>query len=126
MNNALISIGSNMPIGETNIRKAILLIQKKARMATFSSIYDTEPEGEHRHAKYKNCVGQITTTDSYQEWESFFKKTEIMMGRNNELRRLGEVPIDLDIIIWNEEVKRPKDLNREYLKDGLIELGEYK
>lgn len=122
MNNALISLGSNMACGVENMQLAIKLISQKAYSADFSAIYDTEPEGEHRHAKYKNCVGKISTPESFDEWETFFKNTEKKMGRTPEMKIQGNVPIDLDIVIWNEEVKRPHDLNREYLRKGIAEL----
>lgn len=123
MNIALISLGSNMPLGEENILESIKQILEKAESGRFSSVYDTEPEGIHRHAKYKNCVGEIFTPLSYEEWELFFKDLEIRLGRTPELRMQGNVPIDIDIIIWNREVLRPKDLSMEYVKEGLRSLN---
>lgn len=112
-----------MASGEKNMCEAIRQIEQKAQSAKFSTIYETDPIGEHKHAKYKNCVGQIHTTESFEEWQLFFKSVEKTYGRTPELRTQGNVPIDLDIVIWNEEVKRPKDLAAEFLRKGLDELG---
>ncbi|MEG1615425.1 MAG: 2-amino-4-hydroxy-6-hydroxymethyldihydropteridine diphosphokinase [Bacteroidales bacterium] len=123
MNIALISLGSNMTVGEKNMRDAISRIEEKAHSCRFSGIYETEPEGEHRHAKYKNCVGEIYTHESAEEWLRFFKELETAAGRNDALRKVGNVPLDIDLVQWNDEVLRPKDLAMDYMKTGLSELS---
>lgn len=123
MNNALISLGSNVPYGDQNILEAIKQIQKQVFSAKFSSIYESEPIGSHLHAMYNNCVGQIYTHKSADELEVFFKNLERTMGRNEETRKSGNVPLDIDLVIWNGEVRRPNDLAAEYLREGLDQLG---
>lgn len=123
MNQLLISLGSNMPCGEENMEAAIEEIRAKATFAQFSSMYDTDPVGLHRHARYKNCVGQLHSPKSFEEWKALFKNLEQAAGRNDELRAQGNVPLDIDIVIWNEEVMRPRDLSAEYLQQGLQEIA---
>lgn len=123
MNQILISLGSNMPCGKGNMESAIKKIRAKATFARFSSIYDTDPIGKHKHARYKNCVGQIHSTEPFEYWHSFFKSLEVEMGRNELLRAQGDVPLDIDIVIWNEDVIRPRDLMADYLKEGLQEIA---
>lgn len=123
MNQALISLGSNMPVGEKNILECISRILDRAQSGRFSGIYETEPEGIHRHAKYRNCVGEISTREDLQTWNAFFKAIEKELGRNDVLRTQGNVPIDIDIVQWNNTVLRPKDLAMEYMKEGLSELS---
>lgn len=123
MNQMLISLGSNMTQGEQNMNTAIEQIRALANFARFSSIYETEPVGQHRHARYKNCVAQIHTSDSLDNWQHFFKKLEKEMGRNAESKSQGNVPLDIDIVIWNEDVIRPKDLSAPYIQIGLQEIA---
>lgn len=123
MNWALICLGSNTPEGEANIETCLEFIRIRANYYAASQIYQTEPEGEHRHAKYKNCVVQIFTTEPHEIWERRFKMLEQQLGRDQVARSQGVVPIDLDIISWNEEVIRPTELKKEYLRLGLAELS---
>lgn len=123
MNQILISLGSNMPCGIENIESAIRKIRAKAIFARFSSIYDTDPIGKHKHARYQNCVGQIHSAEPFENWHSFFKLLEVETGRNELLRAQGDVPLDIDIVIWNEDVIRPRDLMADYLKKGLEEIA---
>ncbi|MEG1587053.1 MAG: 2-amino-4-hydroxy-6-hydroxymethyldihydropteridine diphosphokinase, partial [Bacteroidales bacterium] len=92
MNKVFISLGSNTADGEINLNNAIRMISEKAAKFQFSSIYETEPVGEHKHAKYKNCVGLIYTTESFDVWQQFFKTIEKEMGRTPELKLTGNVP----------------------------------
>ena len=34
----------------------------------------------------------------------------------------GIIPIDLDLVIWNQHIKRPKDFERHYFNQGYREL----
>jgi 7,8-dihydro-6-hydroxymethylpterin-pyrophosphokinase len=124
MNNILVALGSNVPQGVNILSDAISKIKRMAYDAKFSSIYDTEPEGVHKHSRYKNCIGEISTNLEYDELKKRFKDMEILAGRKPEMKIQGIVPLDIDIVIWNQEVIRPKDLAMEYIKQGLTELSE--
>ncbi|MGL4293977.1 MAG: 2-amino-4-hydroxy-6-hydroxymethyldihydropteridine diphosphokinase [Bacteroidales bacterium] len=123
MNEVLISLGSNTPDGLENIRHAIRLIETKALSSKFSSVYKSEPVGKFKHAFYHNCVGIITTDRDQSEWNDFFKNAELQMGRTAEMRESGNVPLDLDIIVWNDNIIRPADLIAPYLQSGLKQIG---
>ena len=48
---------------------------------------------------------------------------ELNAGRDESARRRGDVPIDIDLMIWNGIVLRPRDMEREYFLRGFRELG---
>lgn len=111
-----------MPQGEENMSKAIEQIRALAQDARFSSIYETDPVGQHQHAKYKNCVGQVVVSGSFDYWKQFFKQMERDMGRDEASKLQGNVPLDIDIVVWNDDVVRPKDLEASYTQIGLKEI----
>ena len=108
-----------MDNAEENIKECIRLIRAKADLVFFSEIYETKPEGMHLHANYKNCVGQIETALSFEEWHQYVKSIELDFGRTPLLRQQGNVPIDVDIVVWNQQVLQLQDLTMNYMKFGL-------
>ena len=44
------------------------------------------------------------------------------MGRKPEDKSLGIVIIDLDLLVFNHIIKKPDDLNRFYIQEGIKEL----
>ncbi|MDO5571906.1 MAG: 2-amino-4-hydroxy-6-hydroxymethyldihydropteridine diphosphokinase [Bacteroidales bacterium] len=124
MNNILVSLGSNVSQSVNILNDAILKIKDMASEARFSSVYETDPEGEHKHSKYKNCIGEMSTNLDYDNLKDLFKNMEVTAGRKPEMKINGIVPLDIDIVIWNQKVIRPKDLSMEYIKQGLMELSE--
>ncbi len=119
MNKSLIALGSNTPSGIENIKECIQLIIRKVDSVSFSDIFMSEPEGTCKEYSYTNCVGEIITDLSFEQLNVFFKETEITLGRDNQSRQTGMVPIDIDIVTWNQDIIRPKDFNRNYFKHGL-------
>ena len=51
------------------------------------------------------------------------KEIETQQGRTSLSKQTGIIPIDIDIVVWNDEVMRPRDLQHEYMQKGLRMLG---
>lgn len=70
---------------------------------------------------YQNCVGIIETEWDYDRLYQHFKAMEkaLVVFLNKTFR---EVPLDIDIVVWNDEVKRPRDMVQDYMQIGLLEL----
>lgn len=49
---------------------------------------------------------------------------ETEAGRTPESKKTNQIPLDLDIIIWNKEVKKPRDLSYEFVLKGIEELAK--
>ena len=123
MNNLLISLGSNLKDGKTILENAIKRIFEISEKASFSSIYETEPVGVHKSNNYFNCVGQISSCKDFDELKSIYKDLEKQFGRDSNSKETGLVALDIDIIIWNNDVVRAHDLSMNYVKKGLNELS---
>ncbi len=122
MNIALISLASNTPDKQSQMRKAFEELREMGIIAEASSIYETAPWGNPNQKNYLNAVAQINTTIGYDELNDTLKKQEKAHGRTPDSKRTGEIPLDIDIVVWNGEILRPKDYNRDYFKIGLEEL----
>ena len=70
----------------------------------------------------------VIVGDTHDELTLFsrkLKELEREAGRTPEQRatRPEEIPIDIDLITWDEKILKPRDLSRPYLRLGLTELG---
>lgn len=89
----------NLLIALSNIEEQIgKAIQK-------SSVYETEPWGNHNQPSFYNQVIAIETTLSAFELIQQLLNIELEMGRSREMQTKWEKRIiDIDILFYNEEV----------------------
>ena len=54
------------------------------------------------------------------------KALECRTGRTPEQRKAypEAIPVDIDLITWDQEILKPRDVTRPYLIEGLRELNE--
>lgn len=124
MNRAILSIGSNLEPRVMRIEDAVHWMECHFHVENSSSIYET-PEIHGIGRPYMNMVMDITTADDYEDLQQAIKKFEISSGRDGEARLRGDVPIDIDIVVWNDEVLRPKDYSQSFFRIGasMIDVG---
>lgn len=122
MNRVVISLGSNVEDRMSRVAAAMTWIQSILRSTACSGIYETDdfhPTGR----KYCNAVMAGDTTLSQGEIDAAAGLYELNAGRDESARRRGDVPIDIDLVICNGTVLRPRDMEREYFLRGYRELG---
>lgn len=123
MNRMLISLASNSDERQTILAETIRILGERHPGARFSSCYPTAPVGKHTEREYYNGVALLETELPFDRQNAVFKQLERDYGRTPEARETGIVPLDIDIVVWNESVVRPTDLRQAYLKRGLEEIG---
>lgn len=121
MNTLVISLGSNSPDREWQMRHAIERIKKHFSNVKLSDIYET-PEHSGKYEPYLNCVIIAETNMELDEANKFMKQWESLCGRTPNSKLIGVIPIDLDIVIWNYETIRPVEFGRSYFQQGYIQL----
>lgn len=114
---AVLSLGSNIGNREGNVNETIVLLSSLFPGLESSGIYET-PEIHGVGAPYMNAVVRCRMNHEYDEFCSWAKEVERRRGRNSETRMRGEVPIDIDVVIWDGEVMRPADFAREFFQIG--------
>ncbi|GAB1252270.1 2-amino-4-hydroxy-6-hydroxymethyldihydropteridine diphosphokinase [Porphyromonas miyakawae] len=123
-NKAIICIGSNKDRSE-NIDQVIRTLQAHYPGARFSTPEMADavdlPEGSK---PFLNLVAMLPTLEEKEELIAFLKELEEDMGRDPDDDEEGIIPMDLDLIEWNEEVVKPLDLVRPYVVSGLEEIDE--
>lgn len=122
MNTALISLASNSPDKREQMEQAFAELRAMGIVARSSSIYETAPYGNPRHPNYLNAVACIHTLAEYPVLYDTLKDLERAHGRTPQSKLSGEIPLDIDIVVWNGETLRPQDYERDYFKTGLHEI----
>lgn len=121
----ILSIGSNCGDRRANVSQSLawLSTQEGVSIIQISDIYET-PELHGVGNPYINGVVKINTLLGYDALQNRCKDYEISTGRDNECRAKGMVPIDIDIVIWNNEILRPKDYSCEFFQIGYDQIAD--
>ena len=121
MNRAIIGLGSNID-PEINIPFALKLLEEKVILVKLSELIKTKPIGIADQPDFLNGAVKITTSLSLDELQKFLKITEDNTGRDRSLPRFGPRTIDLDIIVWNDEIIHQDYYLRDFIRSAVDEL----
>lgn len=124
MTTALISLGANTADKEIQLQEAIASISRIAHIDACTPIYNTPAEGSVAAAPYANALLQISTDSDYDTLNATFKSWEQAAGRTPASKSQGIIPLDVDIIIWDNNIIKQRDMQLSYMKQGLILLNE--
>ena len=108
MNTAIIMLGSNTN-AEQNIDLAKEKISEFYEIVSVSSPLITKPHGKNYKSDFRNEAVKLLSDETAEETKATFKQIEIDLGRTPESKKLGHMPIDIDLIYWNEAI-----VNKDY------------
>ncbi len=116
MTTAFLGIGSNVADAEYRIRKALdLLGENDCMIVSKSEIYQVS-------APYYNLVAEISTSLSYVELLSLSKRLESLLGRLPHDKGDKVVPMDIDIVTFDNATLRPSDFRADYFSLGYDQI----
>jgi len=102
---AYVSLGSNIE-PETNLKRAIQLLEQHCTVEAVSHAYRTPPQGFANQADFLNLAVKLTT-----DLEAITLKHSVLDFIERELKRVRDPnnknaprTIDLDISLWNNEI----------------------
>ena len=125
-----ISLGSNIN-PQKNIFEALQRLSKYTQLIDVSTVYSTEPIGVQPQPKYYNCVVHVETAIEPRRLKyDILRVIEDNLGRKRESNKYAPRTIDLDILVYGDQVISTPDLKipdqeimtRSFLALGLIEL----
>ena len=125
MNKVVISIGSNSEDCKIQMESAIQHLKSTFSNVVASTAYETLALNG-KDASYLNAVAVAETDMTFDDATMILKQWEKTCGRTPESKLKGIIPIDLDIVVWNNEVVREKDYSYSFFTQGynqLIALG---
>jgi len=117
-------VGANF-CGQSNVSYALDCLESSLEDIVCSGIYTTPAEG-NSIGEYTNAVVSGTTEMDYDSLVVLTKALELEFGRDDICRSKGLVPLDVDIVVWDGEVKRPRDYRSSYFRIGISRLLDSK
>ncbi len=115
---AILCLGSNLSTPS-------LLWEVEKRLASIVSIKTygklvTSPDVSNRsNSIYYNKVLRIETTYELDELKNVCRQLEIQSGKSKESKEQGIIPIDIDILMYDKHIIKPKDITQAYVKASL-------
>ena len=100
MTRAYVGLGANLGDREATIRRAAALLGA----ARLSPILETEPWGYADQPKFLNAVAEVETDLGPRQLLDRLLEIERELGRVREGPRYGPRTIDLDLLLYGEEV----------------------
>ncbi len=122
-NICIIGIGSNIN-AETNIPKMLEILKAKVTVLKVSSFLKTKPIGILNQPDFTNGAVKIQTNLDLKNLNKLLKEIENQLGRNRTGPKSGPRCIDLDIIVWNDEIIDKDYYTRDFLQKSVSELTE--
>lgn len=125
LHRAIITIGSNYE-AERHVPSVLSCLGEYLTIVAQTPPMLTEPiDFPYDSAQFVNVVLLATTSEPLAEVSKHLKLLEESCGRTTARRKIHpeQVPMDIDLIIWDDEVCKPRDLQRPYVTEGLTLLG---
>ena len=113
----IFSIGSNCGCRYENVKKGIIWLSGLLTDFRCSTIYAT-PDCHGGSKEYLNAVARGLTSLPPDRLESICKKYEEANGRDDISRKMGNVPIDIDLVVYGNSILRTKDYKCEFFRIG--------
>jgi 2-amino-4-hydroxy-6-hydroxymethyldihydropteridine diphosphokinase len=85
----------------------------------YSGTSVTPPYGAHYKDDFLNQLAIAYTHKEKEEISLLLKSIENEMGRKKADKEKGVVKIDIDLVIWNNDILKPAEISRGYIADLL-------
>lgn len=121
INNAVICLGANTPDAAASIAAAFDTLAEWGRVAASSGPYRTAPEYARETVPYLNQVLSFDTALDHDSLHRLTKDYEHAVRSAND--HPGLVNLDIDIVVWNGRVMRPKDASAAYFIEGAAAIN---
>jgi len=121
MNTAIIMLGSNTDVTK-NIELTLNKLVECFEITNKSLQVNTEPVGSQFSASFQNVALKLLSKDTVEETIATFKQIEQEMGRKPDSKLTGIIPIDIDLIFWNNALVHDDYIRFEYVRECVNEI----
>lgn len=117
MHHCLLCIGSNYKYS-SHLRSARTALKAAFPDIRFGKEMVTEAIGGKWLSPFGNQLAKFTTSLGAEEVRYLLKQMEKDHGRLPEDKEQGIVKLDIDLLMYDEEVLKPEDIQRDFVKKG--------
>jgi 2-amino-4-hydroxy-6-hydroxymethyldihydropteridine diphosphokinase len=123
-NVAIISIGSNID-AEKNVARMLKILGNEVKIQKISTLLKTKPIGIENQPDFTNGAVKIKTNRGKGELNQLLKTIEDQLGRDRSVPKFGPRTIDLDIVVWNDEIVDEDYHSRDFLQRSVEEVSSH-
>lgn len=117
MHSAIITLGSNLPCRADILRDTIARLRAVVTVEASSGIYDADDD-TGRGPVYANEVLAVATSLPMEAMAQYARGLEAAAGRTAESKAMALMPLDIDIVVWDDTIVKPYDITRHYFTRG--------
>ncbi len=121
MHKVLLCIGTNTNAC-FNMKRAIDCLRSYFPNIRLTSTIESAPYGANYEGLFLNTLAYFETNMPKDDIQLRCKTIERNMGRQPTHKAEGKIIIDIDLIKWDNEVLKPEDFKRGYMKELLVQL----
>ncbi len=121
MHHVLLSLGTNTH-ARFNLKCAMQLLELHFQNVRFTSVVKSNPYGTQYNRPFLNTLAFFHTSLKQEELAFQLKNMEQKMGRKPEDKSNGKIIIDIDLIMWDNEIVKPEDFKRSYVRELLPQV----
>lgn len=116
-----VSVGANVADRYNRVAETLRRLANTFESVEVSSIYESDC-WQKKGPKYSNAVAFLYTDKPLEALLAMFKNWERENGRLLGTKTV-EVPLDIDVVVYDGKVLRPSDFERPYFEKGYRELN---
>lgn len=116
----IISIGSNSPSRHVMVEEALLFLPSLGKVTASSRPYSTPDAYHPDYPPYANAIAIVESELAPEPLNLLLKQYEEAHLRDHSSKL---VTIDLDLVVCDSEILRPRDFNAPYFVKGLTLLS---
>ena len=121
LHTCLLCLGSNLD-GAIRLSAARSALRSHFPDIRVSEELVTEAIGSGFLSPFHNQVARFETPQDAESIRTLLKSIEQAQGRLPEDKAQGIVKLDIDLLMIDDQVLKPKDMEREFVKQGMEEL----
>lgn len=118
----IVLIGSNTE-GEKHLSLARHRLNEAFTEVRYSRVMLTEPVGLVNPAKFYNQIAELYSQIEPSALVTWLKGVEAEVGRRAGDKQLETIKLDMDLLASDDEIFKPMDWEREYVRQGLADLN---
>lgn len=123
MHRCILCIGSNYR-AETYMGMAEMLLNQRFPSIRWGKLIKTLPEETSCPAPYLNRAALLNTIWDADTLRYYFKSIEKACGRTSLSKQTGIIPLDIDLLMIDNTVLKPEDMQKHYVRQALEGLEE--
>ena len=110
----LLCMGSNLN-ALLHLKNAEEALQHFFPDIEWGEIVETVPEKMENPQPFLNRAARFRTSLPMTEVRSILKQIEQTNGRTPESKKEGRIPLDIDLLSYDQQVLKPEDWQKEYV-----------